>query len=808
MLATNLKFALRSLGKYKMYSLVNLLGLTLGLTATLVIGLYLINELSFDKYHRNADRIYQLVAEHQVPGQGVVKNASLPPPMATVLRNNIPGIDNAFRLIILGRADLTYEENGYYELVNAVDPQIFEMLDYEFIKGDPETALDDPSAIILTESTAKKYFGNEDPIGKVLTGNRGQNRVTAVIADPPPNTHLPFSAIFPFPPYISSFIADMENNWNADNFVTYLQLNPNTEVSAIESAITDYVHNRTPLANAQDYSFSLLALPDIHFQSGDIQGQVNNSPGDVSVVLTLAAIAVFLILIACINYTNLATARSINRAHEISLRKLLGANRTALVLQFLAEAIILTLLAFIASLSIAQMILPAVNGFIGKTLHLGTLLQPAYLLATVALVLLIGFAAGAYPALVLSTQRISSGLRDSLQATRRANALRKLLVVTQFTLSVVLVFCTLSVFDQMAYIRNKPLGFDRENLIAIDINSGRVRIGAQAIKDEILQYPEVLSVSTGSRLPGDWKPGTQVAGREPGQDLNDSKSADLFVVDENYLKTFAINLAAGRNFIPSDTQGSILVNQTLVRQMGWEQPIGQHLLINSNVNPTTGDVALDATVVGVVEDFHFQSLHQVIGPVVMQNGQQGIQTLLPHDYFGVRVTGNDLTGTIEHLRQVMLLHDPVTPLEYNFVDSQMEDNFYSSDRITAGLFTLSAGLAIFIACMGLFGLTAFTTEQRSKEIGIRKVLGATIANIVQLLSADFMRLVLVAIIIALPAGYYLMNLWLQDFAYTQGIGVDVYLVSTLLAITVSLGTVSMQSVKAAMRNPVESISYE
>jgi putative ABC transport system permease protein len=421
----------------------------------------------------------------------------------------------------------------------------------------------------------------------------------------------------------------------------------------------------------------------------------------------------------------------------------------------------------------------------------------------------VGCGAGTYPALVLSTQGVSAGLKDSQDATFRANTLRKFLVVAQFTLSVVLVFCTLAVLQQMAYIQNKPLGFDRQNVIAVDINSPAVRGGAQAIRDGFLAHPQVLSVSNSSRIPGDWKPSAPtVQASLPGRNADEARTLDLFVADERFLDTFGISLSSGRNFTATDNNASVIVNRTLVELMGWDQPLGQRLHLTSRANPTAPETTLEANVVGVVDDFHYQSLHRVIGPVVIQNGQAGNPTLLPHDYISVRIAENDIPGTLEHLRSVMRTHDAVTPFEYNFVEAQMDDNFYSSDRMTATLFFVAAGIAIFIACMGLFGLTSFTTEQRGKEIGIRKVLGATIANIVELLSADFMKLVVVAILLALPAGWYLMNLWLQSFAYTQGIGAGTFLVSALLAVVVSLGTVSFQSVKVAMRNPIESISYE
>lgn len=803
-----MKFSLRSLGKYKMYTLVNLLGLTLGLGAVLIITLYVIDELSFDKYHSNSSRIFQVTGSQAIPGRETVQTASLPAPLGTELKSRFPQVENLFRLIVLGRADLTYEGNGYYETVLAADPAIFDMLDFGFIQGDPASALSDPNAIVLTESAAVKYFGNENPIGKILSGNRGQNTVTAVIADPPANSHLQFSALFPFPPYLNIFIPDWSNNWDANSFISYVQLSQGSNADQLAAELTNYIQNESPMNDGDAYTFSMLPLPDIHFHSENIQGQVNYAAGDISVVYTLAAIAVFILSIACINYTNLATARSINRTREISLRKLLGARRLHLFIQLLTEAITLTFAAFVLAMLLAWLILPMTNGLVDKNLSLSFFLQPGLFFIALTVVLIIGIAAGAYPAMILSRQSVSVGLTDNQSALKTSGRMRKILVVAQFSLSVILVFCTLTVFDQMAYIQSKPLGFNENNVIAVDINSPAARNNAQAIKDELLSNPDVLAVSNSNRLPGDWKNITQVTGLVPGQDISNTRNFDFNSIDEHYLETFNIGLARGRNFEPSDSIENILVNQTLVELMGWSQPIGQQITIASNANPTVDEVLLEANVIGVVEDFHYQSLHQSIGPLVLGNGMTQVNPLLPHDYFSIRVSENNIPDTIEYLREVMQRHDPATPFEYNFIESQMQSTFYSSDRMTAILFTVAASLAVFIASMGLFGLSSFTTEQRRKEIGIRKVLGATIANIVELLSADFMKLVLVAIFIALPAGYYLMNLWLQTFAYSQGIKASIYVTAALLAIVVSMATVSIQSVRAAMRSPVDSIACE
>jgi len=417
-------------------------------------------------------------------------------------------------------------------------------------------------------------------------------------------------------------------------------------------------------------------------------------------------------------------------------------------------------------------------------------------------VVLLGCLAGAYPAFMLSRQQVAQGLSDQREASQSASLLRKCLVLAQFVLSVVLVFCTLVVSQQMNYIQNKTLGFDESNILAVDINSQPARDNAEAIRNEFLQHPNVLSVSNSSRLPGDWKAITAFSANIVGRDANQTMTANYIAADESYLDTFSIALLEGTNLSPLVPANSVLINETMAARLGVDSAIGQQLDINGTV--VSGGVGAAVTVVGVVADFHFQSLHQSIAPLMI--GKPETQ-LAPIDYYSIRLGNGDLAETVEYLRGIMSRHDPITLFEYNILESQIE-TFYDNDRTTALLFSIAAGMAIFIACMGLFGLSSYATEQRNKEVGIRKVLGASVAAIVRLLSADFMKPVFLAVVIALPFGYYLMSLWLQNFAYYVSIGLSAFLASALLAIVVSLATVSVQSVRAALRNPVESIAYE
>ncbi len=802
MVTDNLRFALRSLAKYRMYTLVNLFGLTLGLTAFLVIALYIVDELSYDRYHPNADRSYQLIADMQIPGQTQRRFAILPAPLAATLQERFPEVEATTRYILLGRADLSYENNAYYEPILAVEPGFFDFFALTFLQGSPATALLDPNSVVVTQSTAIKYFGNENPIGKVLSGSRGEMVVSAVVADPPGNTHMRFSILTPFPPYLNGFIPNWETSWLGNAFSILVRVAEGADMDELQRRIATFINTESPIPNREAFSPSFLAMPDIHFYSQGIENQYNVAPGNINAVYTLQAVALFLILIACINYTNLATARSINRAHEISLRKVLGAQRSQLIVQLLAEALVLTVLAMVLAISITQMLLPVVNGQTGKALQLAILLQPGFLLGIAGIAVGVGLAAGVYPAIYLSNMAVINGLRDQKSASARAGILRKLLVVTQFTLSVVLVFCTLVVVKQMGFIQSTPLGFDKTNVIAVDINSQPVRNNFETIKSEFRRHPQVLDVSVSTRLPGDWKDIGTAFGLLPGQDEENTQRLSFIGIDQDFLTTYSITQLEGRNFDNSTSPNDVIVNQRFVDLMGWESGVGQQFRLSGEQQAT--DNSMQANIIGVVEDFHYLSLHNEIGPLVLGRHNNPLGAI---DYYSVKMSGIDNAGVIAHLQSVMQQHDPVTPFEYNILESQIE-TLYSSDEVTMALFTAAASLAVLIACMGLFGLSSFTTQQRSKEIGIRKVLGATIINIVELLSADFMKLVFLAIVIALPLGYYLMSLWLQNFAYSGGIPPDVFILSALLAVLVSMATVSIQSVRTAMRNPVDSISYE
>ncbi len=657
-------------------------------------------------------------------------------------------------------------------------------------------ALSDPGSVVITEDAATRFFGSDDPMGKVLESLRGDFRVTGVIEDFPANSHLQFDVFFSAP----DFLAQKATERDEFDAVSYLLINRNADLAELEQRIPELIQANVPEQFHDLIGIRLQALPDIHFGSSEVRSSVSGNGGQFNTVVILAAIAFFILFIACINYINLATARAVSRAGEIGVRKVIGAQRRQLVLQFLSESITLTLIAFIVALVATWVLLPPFNGFAGKSLTLVGLLDPSLSFGIVASAVVVGITAGTYPAFYLANTKILAALRGKEKASRASLNLRKSLVVVQFFLSTILLVATFVAIRQMDFINERSLGFDPENIVVVDINSGASRGGYQSIKNEFLSDPNVLSVSVTSRVPGEWKNIVQVNALLPGQDISQAIRSSFMGIDQDFFETFGVELLAGRNYSGGDADvANVIINQRLARMLEWDEPLGQQLqLITLN-----GSTEL-LTVIGVAEDYHFRSLHEPIGPLILGAWNNPIQTI---DYFSVKIRGTDVASAIEHLESAQGRYDPDTPFEYHFLQDQITI-FYESDRLTTALFGIAAGIAVLIACLGLYGLSTFATLQRSKEIGIRKILGATVSQIITLLSVDFIKLILLANLIAWPVVFYLMNLWLSSFAYHAAMGLTSFLLVALFLVIVTFFTVSGHAVRVALANPVERIRYE
>ncbi len=799
MLKNYFKIALRNLNRHKGYSLINILGLALGIACCSLILLYVQDELNFDSFHENSENIYRVVETRESPDRGERHTTMTAAPVGPKLVEDFPEITNSVRFIRPGRFTVQHGNNRFYEGEYLIaDPYVLQFFDFQLLQGDPENALEAPNSVVITESAAKKYFGDKNPYGEILVaGNFGDCKVTGVLADPPPNSHLTFSMLFS----IRSVEANERwqaflSSWNSDYFYTYVLAEKTHQREALFSKLDGFLESYRGAEAEGKRSIYLQPLQEIHFLSDHIEYDFNNNKSDISYIYIFSAIAFFIAIIACLNYMNLATARSMNRAKEVGMRKVVGAYRSQLIGQFLSEALVISFLSMLVAFAIIYFILPAFNELSGKAFTIDQLVSTTSILGVLAIALIAGILSGSYPALFLSKLRPVSILKG--YSASKGGRLRQGMVVVQFVLSVTLIIASLVVYDQLNYIKEKRLGFNKDQLVIVDINSGDARRSFQAMKNEFAQGPGVKAVSVSSRVPGEWKDLTEITIR-PTAGSNDNLITMNFIgADREFLSTFEIDLVHGKNFSGNagSDSASVILNETAAALLGFNNPIGETV--------TIPDAPFQATVIGVVKDFHFRSLHEAIGPLVLGGWKNPIRVI---DYFTIRIDGNNTAEALNYLQGVHESFDQGTPFEYNFLDAKLS-RYYITDVRTGRMVSIATLLAIIIACLGLFGLAAFTAEQRTREVGIRKVLGATVPGIVMLLSREFTRLVAISIIIAAPLAYFLMNSWLQNFAYRTTLGISTFALAGALAIIVALLTVGFQALKAALSNPVDALKYE
>ena len=799
MLKNYLKIALRNLIKYKAYSIINLLGLTIGLMSCILISLYVLDELNFDRFHSKAERIYRIVETQASPDQGERQFGVTVAPLGPTMAEEIPEVINYARLVRLGRMVVQYGQNKFYEEFLAADPNFFEIFDFEFIAGGNEL-FSDPATVILTEDAAKKYFGDENPIGKILHTNRNLDfNIVGVLRRLPQNSHLQFDMLFS----LATVQADENRSpflqrWDVIGFQTYVLLDEHNNSDQVEAKLPALLKKYQPPESTVEKKIALQNLSDVHFYSENIEFERNYGKSKIAYIYIFATIAFFIVIIASINYMNLATARTVNRANEVGLRKVVGAQPIQLVGQFISESMLMSFAAFLLAYALAQLILPQFNAFTGKELSFDLNNVGQLFFGLVSLTFIVGLASGSYPAFYLSKIPIISVLKSNFKSGSRANSLRRSLVVTQFVLSIIMIVTTLVTFNQMNYIKNMELGFNKNQLVVVDINSGAVRSNFAAMRSEFLQIPTVQSVSVTSRVPGEWKNILEFEAIPQGATEADARTMNFFGVDSHFLETFEVELAAGRNFIETMTTDTtaVLINEAAAETFGWDDPINKSFTIPSQ--------NFEAHIIGVVRDFNFRSLHEKVDPLILGHSHNPIHAI---DYFTSKIANVDIPATIKSLEDIHEKYDKVTPFEYHFLDQQLE-NFYESDQRVSALFGMAAGLAIFISCLGLFGLAAFTAEQRTNEIGVRKVLGATVTQIILLLSKEFTKLVIIALFIAVPIAYFASNKWLQEFAYRIDIGLGTFLIAGLLVLIIAWSTIAYQAIKAALTNPVDALRYE
>ncbi len=813
MIKNYITIALRNIRKYKGYSFINIVGLAIGMAVCILILLYVQDELSFDSYHQHADRIYRIErASRQPDGSIEPYFCSLAPSFVPLLEKDFPEIEHAVRLFgppnaLLRMGDIGFSEERLF----FAEEDIFEVFTIPLIKGNQKTALKNPASIVLSRSMARKYFGDENPMDReIMLDNRSLLRVTGVMEDSPPNSHIHMDFLVS---YISlkGLYGKGENDYflgtrNFSDNVTlvYVRLVENASSEALQAKIPEFLDLNIPTRKDRDGNIvkaseriflHVRKVKDIHLYSHTTKEVEPNS--DMSYVVLFTAIAAFILIIACINFMNLSTARASKRAKEVGLRKVVGANRRLLAMQFLGESMLICLIAILLALGLVFLVLPYFRAFSGHVIYLQHLFSLTGLLIFVGVFIVSGLAAGIYPALYISAFQPVTILKGELGRGLKGRFLRKVLVVFQFAMTIALIFAVNVVNKQMHFLRNTDVGYERENIVMIPADR-EVRTRWKTLKQELLMNPKVLAACLSKRAPTGRlldSPGFSI-------EINGERRISPFGMPHNrishdFFKTYGMTIVAGRDFSdehPTDAREAFILNETAVRSLGIDNPAD---IIDAPITVP----GWKGRVIGVVRDFNYESMRDEIKPIVTYIVPQQANTL------SVRLAKGGIRETIDYIKGVWSRFHPGYPLQYTFLKDRINQLYRNEERMMQmfGYFSL---LAIIIGCLGLFGLASFTAEQRTKEIGVRKVMGATAPNIVVLLSREFAKWVLIANIIAWPVAFVVMNGWLKNFAYRAGIGVAPFLFSAGIALVVALLTVSYKSIKAAAANPVDALRYE
>ncbi len=783
----------------------------MGLTTFLLIALYIFDELTFDSFHTHADNIYRVVNK-KVSAEGKeAKVSTVAYQISETGKTAFPEIKKVARYTGAGRANMGTQENTnvFYEDYWFASKDFLEVLDFDFLTGDRKTALTAPFSVVLTEESAMKYFNSTNVIGKFIKVDRDSTpyTITAILKDIPVNSHLSFNMVFSESSIGNKRFKDfIVTDWSSDSFVTYFLLDEKAETKNVEAKLNQLIKSKRQKDEKDRYTYSLQPLKDIHFYSADIEGQ---SGGNLIYIYVFAVLAVFVLVIACINYMNLTTARFANRAREIGVRKTAGASRGSLIKQFIAEAFVVTAIALGIAILLVQSLLPYFNDFTHKKLNLNFNTDYRIWIGVGLVVIIASLMSGMYPALFQSRIKPILLLKNKINVGKGNLSIRRLLVIFQFSLSIIMIVATTIVYMQMKYVETKDMGFKKDQLVIVDINSGKVRRGAETIKREFAKLSQVKDVAVSSRVPGEWKNLVKV--RVKNENVTSLEGKDMYFlgIDDQFLKTYGVELLKGRNFSNTGTTDStaVIINESAAKQLGITQASGQIVEIPSidfGGSVERLEASFNVRVIGIVKDFNFQSLHQAVSPMVLGFHSNPIQNI---DYFSSRINTANAEETLKRMNDVLHSIDPNHLFEYHFLDKQWE-LFYEQDQIQQTIFLIVAILTILIACLGLFGLATYAAEQRIKEIGIRKVLGASISSIIVILTRDFVKLVLIAAVIAFPLAWWAMDKWLQNFAYHVDIKWWVFALAGVTAITIALLTISYQTIKAALMNPVKSLKSE
>jgi putative ABC transport system permease protein len=810
MLRNYLLVARRHMLRHKGFTFINVFGLTVGLTACLLITLYVLDELSYDRYAARADRIYRIVSKGRLGGNDL-QHPFVGAPAGPALVSDYPFIESYTRLKAQGGFAVSHGSKKFREeKVVFTDPNFFDVFSIRVLKGDPKNALRDPRSIVITEAIAQKYFGTKDPLGKTLMlGENNPYRVAGVCQDVPDNTHFHYQL---FAPLVLDPANAAVNKWLGEGVHTYLVLKegygPDDFAAKNPEIIRKYVAAEVQyflgtslekfLQNGNRIGYFLQPVTSIHLHS-DLQNELEAN-GDIKYVYLFSVIALFILGLACINFMNLSTAGSSGRAREVGVRKVLGSAKGQLVRQFLTESLLVTGISALLALGLAWLLLPAFNDLAGKELDFAFSGKEWFLAAFIGVCLIVGLLAGSYPAFFLSSFKPVGVLKGNLSLGAKGGWLRSTLVVIQFTVSITLLIGTAIVYAQLHYIQTKRVGFDKEQILVLH-DTHTLGGKAEALKNELLSLPQVSRASFAGFMPAG-SSNTGITGLQPETAPAETYRTETRWIDEDYLPTMGIRLTAGRNFSESfgtDT-AAVLLNEAAVRQFGWHRlgvtAIGKRLASVGNGTPGSKRIY---TVIGVVKDFHFESMRHRMSPLVIMYGKQSYQVAL-------RVQTEDLPGLLNAVERMWKAYSDY-PFAYSFLNDRF-NKLYDTERRTGQVFGVGAAIAVIIACLGLFGLVMFSVLKRTKEIGIRKVLGASVTSVVVLLSRDFLRLILLANAVAWPLAAWGMEQWLEDFAYKAPVSWWLFGMAGLAALGVALLTVSFQALKAALANPVDSLKSE
>ncbi len=803
-----LKIALRNIQRQKFYAFINITGLTIGFITSLLIVLYIVDEFSYDKFHNDAELIYRVNLFGRMSGQEF-NSCYTSAPVAASFAEEIPEVEEVCRITQWEDITVEYIEDAYTEkTVLLADSNFFDFFNFNLIQGDPKTVLSKPFSLVLTETVANKIFGyagpgDSSPIGQNLEFgiDKWTCTITGIVEDPPPNSHFHFSMILS----MGSWDYSRSPVWVSNSLLTYIKLNENANWQDVEAKfpgmVRKYIGPQVQqylgisfdefLEQGGAYGFYLQPLLDIHFSP---EVDLHLEPGgNMNTIYLLIAIVIFIIVIACINFMNLSTARFSGRAKEVGVRKSVGGSISSLRFQFLMESVFYTLISLILAQIVLMFILPQFNVLSGKLLTIRVLYNFYYLTGILFLVFIVGLLAGSYPAFYLTSFRPVEVLRGRIKSGMKSKGIRRILVIFQFTMSIGLIICTLLIYKQLQYLQNKDFGFDKNNVLVIR-NAESLGSSKIAFKEELLKLPEVLNASVCNLVPPDVNYSDVF--RPRGEDTQE-RGSNYCIVDEDLLKTLKLSMVDGRFFskeFPSDSR-AVVINEAAARLLGWENPVGQKL--QTFWKEDDEDVR---EVIGVVKDYNFQSLEEEITSLVIFLGTEGNNLL-------VRLTPGDVNRKINLIQSKWKSFAHGASFDYSFIADNFNAKFRKEQQLSK-IFLVFTCLAIIIASLGLLGLATFTAEQRSKEIGIRKAMGASSDSIVKLMSLEYLKLIFISFIIAIPLSYGIINWWLKNFAYKTNLGVISFLIGGVIALFIAILSVGYQSIKAASRNPVDSLRYE